>query len=472
MGDNLFEFSVTELSTALKRTVEDGFSHVRVRAEISGLKRAASGHLYMTLKDEKSVIDGVCWRGVADKLSFRPEDGLEVICSGKVTVYPARSKYQIVIDRIEPAGVGALMALLEERKKTLAAEGLFEEGRKKQLPFIPKIIGVVTSPTGAVIRDILHRLNDRFPRHVIVWPVQVQGETAAPQIAKAIEGFNNMEEGGKTPKPDLIIVARGGGSLEDLWAFNEEVVVRATAESDIPIISAVGHETDTTLIDFVSDLRAPTPTAAAELAVPVLADLNYTILDLDRRMVKGKSRYFENLKNKIEGLARGIPHPRDILGVITQRMDDLSDRLPRALKGVTQVNSVKLERSSSGLSLTSLRQMVRLKETTYLDVGKRLPKVISEKFTEKKTSLSGLSRVLETLSHKKVLDRGFAVLYGEAGAPITSAKAVEMGEILEIELKDGLVEAYAKRGKVPQKARVKGASKPKSKDNDKQGSLL
>ena len=279
LGDNLFEFSVTELSTALKRTVEGGFSHVRVRAEISGLNRAASGHLYLKLKDEKSVIDGICWRGVADKLSFRPEDGLEVICSGKITIYPARSTYQMVIERMEIAGVGALMALLEERKKKLAAEGLFDQSKKTKLPFIPKVIGVVTSPTGAVIRDILHRLNDRFPRHVIIWPVLVQGDKAAFQIVSAIEGFNKIKEGSANTRPDLLIVARGGGSVEDLWPFNEEIVVRAVAASHIPIISAVGHETDTTLIDFASDLRAPTPTAAAELAVPVLVDLNYTITD-------------------------------------------------------------------------------------------------------------------------------------------------------------------------------------------------
>ena len=331
----------------------------------------------------------------------------------------------------------------------------------------------MTSPTGAVIRDILHRLNDRFPRHVIIWPVLVQGDKAAVQIVSAIEGFNKIEEGSANTRPDLLIVARGGGSVEDLWPFNEEIVVRAVAASHIPIISAVGHETDTTLIDFASDLRAPTPTAAAELAVPVLVDLNYTITDYERRLGKGKTRYFENLKNTLEGLSRGIPNPRDILGLVTQRFDELGERLPRALKGVTQINTVRLEKTSSGLVLTSLRQMVRLKNIKFLDFNKRLPKALFEKLEYKKTALNGLSRVLETLSHKKILNRGFAILYGAAEKPITSAKDVILGEVLEIKLKDGKVSAYAKgvarpteeTTKVPQK-------KPKNLRDNKQGNLL
>jgi exodeoxyribonuclease VII large subunit len=253
---NVAEYTVTELSQALKRTVEERFSWVRVRGEVSGFKRAASGHLYMTLKDENAVLDAVCWRGVAGRLSVAPEDGLEVIATGRLTTYPGRSKYQIVIESLELAGEGALLKLLEERRKKLAAEGLFDEARKQALPYLPDVIGVVTSPTGAVIRDILHRLADRFPRHVLLWPVLVQGEGAAGQVAAAIEGFNALKPGGEVPRPDLLIVARGGGSLEDLWAFNEEVVVRAAAASGIPLISAVGHETDTTLIDFAG------PTAA------------------------------------------------------------------------------------------------------------------------------------------------------------------------------------------------------------------
>jgi exodeoxyribonuclease VII large subunit len=263
LATNLPEFSVSELSRALKRTVEDSYPYVRVRGEVSGFKRAASGHLYMTLKDENAVLDAVCWRGTAGRLSIDPEDGLEVICTGKLTTYPGRSKYQIVVEQMEMAGEGALLKLLEDRRKKLAAEGLFDDSRKRELPYLPEVIGVVTSPTGAVIRDILHRLSDRFPRHVLLWPVLVQGDGAADQVTAAIEGFNRIEAGGSVPRPDLIIVARGGGSLEDLWAFNEENVVRAAAASDIPLISAVGHETDTTLIDFASDRRAPTPTTTS-----------------------------------------------------------------------------------------------------------------------------------------------------------------------------------------------------------------
>ena len=270
---NLAEYTVTELAFALKRTVEDAYGLLRVRGELSGFKRATSGHLYFTLKDEKACIDAVAWRGSVPKLAFEPADGLEVICTGRLTTYPGRSKYQLVVERIEPAGMGALMALLEERRKALAAEGLFDADRKQPLPYLPEVVGVVTSPTGAVIRDILHRLADRFPRRVIVWPVLVQGEGAASQIAAAIRGFDALPADGPAPRPDVVIVARGGGSIEDLWAFNEEAVVRAAAECTIPLISAVGHETDTTLIDHVADRRAPTPTAAAEMAVPVRRDL-------------------------------------------------------------------------------------------------------------------------------------------------------------------------------------------------------
>ncbi|MGI9506109.1 MAG: exodeoxyribonuclease VII large subunit, partial [Geminicoccaceae bacterium] len=280
---NVAEFTVSELSGALKRTIEDAYGYVRVRGEISGFKRAASGHLYFALKDERALIDSVCWRGTAGKLGFQPEDGLEVIASGRITTYAGRSKYQIVVDRLEPAGAGALMALLEERKKKLAAEGLFDVDRKRGLPFLPDVIGVVTSPTGAVIKDILHRLSERFPRHVLLWPVAVQGEKAKDEVTAAIEGFNRLPAGGTIPRPDVLIVARGGGSLEDLWTFNEENVVRAAAASTIPLISAVGHETDTTLIDLAADHRTPTPTAAAELAVPVRAELAARNADLGAR---------------------------------------------------------------------------------------------------------------------------------------------------------------------------------------------
>src|SRR6185437_10895202 len=332
MRPNLPEYTVSELSAALKRTIEQGFSYVRVRGELSGWKRHSSGHCYFALKDTEAVIDGVCWRGTALKLALKPEDGMEVVCTGRLTTYPGRSKYQLVIETMELAGVGALLKLLEERRKRLAAEGLFAEERKKRLPFLPRVIGVVTSPTGAVIRDILHRLNDRFPRHVLLWPVAVQGEGAAQQVAAAIEGFNRLAPGGKVPRPDLLIVARGGGSLEDLMAFNEEIVVRAAAASAIPLISAVGHETDTTLIDYASDRRAPTPTAAAEMAVPVRLDLIAELNGKNARLAHGLARLFHERRLHLAGLARGLPEPHDLIGAAAQRLDDRSERLRLALR--------------------------------------------------------------------------------------------------------------------------------------------
>lgn len=302
---NVPEYTVGEVSAALRRTVEGAFDRVRVRGEVSGFKRAASGHLYMSLKDENAVIDAVCWRGTARYLSVEPEDGLEIVATGRITTYAARSRYQIVIDGIEVAGEGALLKLLEERRRKLAAEGLFDGDRKRPRPFLPDTVGVVTSPSGAVIRDILHRLRDRFPRRVLLWPVPVQGEGAAEQVAAAIRGFNGVPEGGPVPRPDVLIVARGGGGIEDLWAFNEEVVVRAVADGGIPLISAIGHETDTTLIDFAADARAPTPTAAAEMVVPVRADLLDSVEDLQARLRRSARRTFRERRMRLEGLHRG-----------------------------------------------------------------------------------------------------------------------------------------------------------------------
>src|SRR5882672_11468005 len=308
-GSNLPEYTVSELSLALKRSIEDDFGQVRVRGEISGFKRPGSGHCYFALKDADAVLDAVCWRMTAIRLAIKPEDGMEVVCSGRLTTYPGRSKYQLVVDTIELAGKGALLRLLEERRLRLAAEGLFAVERKKPLPFLPAVIGIVTSPTGAVIRDILHRLADRFPRRVLIWPVTVQGDGAAAQIAAAIDGFNRLGAAGPAPRPDLIIVARGGGSLEDLMAFNEEIVVRAAAASAIPLISAVGHETDTTLIDHAADLRAPTPTAAAEIAVPVRLDLVAELAGKTARLAGGLARLFSERRLHLAGLARGLPDP-------------------------------------------------------------------------------------------------------------------------------------------------------------------
>src|SRR4030081_2607370 len=317
---NAPEFTVSELSSALKRTVEDAYGHVRVRGEISGFRGPhSSGHCYFALKDESAKIEAVIWKFAHARMRFKPQEGLEVIATGKLTTYPGSSKYQIVIEAIEPAGIGALMALMEERKKKLAAEGLFDEARKQLLPWLPEVIGVVTSPTGAVIRDILHRLEDRFPRRVLVWPVRVQGEGSAEQIAGAIRGFNALPESGRIPRPDLLIVARGGGSLEDLWSFNEEIVVRAAAESMIPLISAVGHETDITLIDFAADKRAPTPTAAAEMAVPVRAELTAQVVDLGRRNLACWRRGIDMKRRELRAAAGGASPPRGVARVRRRR---------------------------------------------------------------------------------------------------------------------------------------------------------
>ena len=334
---NVAEYSVSEISAALKRTVEDTYGYVRVRGEISGYRGPhSSGHSYFSLKDDKARLEAVVWRGTFSKLKFKPEEGVEVVATGKLTTFAGQSKYQIVIEALEPAGVGALMALLEARRKALAAEGLFDEARKQLLPYLPRVIGVVTSPTGAVIRDILHRLADRFPTRVLVWPVRVQGETSAAEVAAAIDGFNAIPEGGALPRPDIIIVARGGGSLEDLWSFNEEVVVRAAAASDIPLISAVGHETDFTLIDHAADVRAPTPTAAAEIAVPVRSDLIETVGDLGGRLAGAALRHIETNRRELRAAARALPRAEDLFAMPRRMFDELASRIGRALSANTQ----------------------------------------------------------------------------------------------------------------------------------------
>jgi len=473
---NMHEFSVSELSQVLKRHIEDGFSYVRVRGELSGLARPASGHMYFGLKEDKTVLDGICWKGAASRLAFRPEDGLEVVCTGKLTTYPDRSKYQIVVTHMEPAGEGAMMALLEERKKKLAAEGLFAAERKKAIPYIPRTIGVVTSPTGAVIRDILHRLSDRFPRHVLVWPVKVQGEGAAAEITAAIKGFNAITGDGALPRPDVLIVARGGGSIEDLWAFNEEDVVRAAAASQIPLISAVGHETDTTLIDHASDLRAPTPTAAAEKAVPVLADLRYTVSDFQQRLEGARVRKFERAEEKLRGLSRGLPRPEEMLGLAQQRMDDLRMRLPRALNMVASENATRLERIAGGLSASSLRHMVRAKSQTFADLTRRAEQATKHGVDVACQRFSSTSRLLESLSYTRVLERGFAAVFDASGKPVTSRRSVTMGAALDVEFNDGRVgvtvgESTAGQGAIKPPKKVVRA-KAKTPKNTDQGSLF
>ena len=355
-ASNAHEYTVSELSGALKKTVEDTYGHVRVRGELGRVTVAKSGHVYLDMKDERAVIDGVMWKGLAAGLNFRPEEGLEVVAEGRLSTFPGRSKYQLIIERLEPAGEGALMALLEARKKALAAEGLFAQERKRDIPFLPRVVGVVTSPTGAVIRDILHRLGDRFPVHVLLWPVRVQGEGAAAEIAAGIEGLNALPEGGAIAQPDVIIVARGGGSIEDLWAFNEGIVVRAEAASRIPLISAVGHETDTTLIDYASDLRAPTPTGAAERAVPVRRDLAERVAKDSLRLSSALQRALDRKSADLKSAARALGRPDALLQGASQRLDYAAERLerarsnatsPSAAAGSTRPRSVWRRRSSA-----------------------------------------------------------------------------------------------------------------------------
>lgn len=477
-SSNLPEYTVTELSGALKRSVEDQFGFVRVRAELSGVKRAASGHLYFALKDDTSVLDGVCWRGQAQRLSFEPEDGLEVVCSGKLTTYAARSKYQMVVDSMEPAGAGALMALLEERKKKLGAEGLFAEDRKQAIPFLPKIIGVVTSPTGAVIRDILHRLNDRFPRHVIVWPVKVQGQGAAKEIAAAIEGFNAIDGLSGVPRPDVLIVARGGGSIEDLWSFNEEEVVRAAANSAIPLISAVGHETDTTLIDYASDLRAPTPTGAAEMTVPVREELALGVGDLARRLHLQKGVITQSRREMVDSLARALPTPADLVGLSQQKFDDLSERLPKALFAVVQQKRVDMNRAVGGLTPGRLRQTLDYRARELQALSQRLAPALKRAVFTLSDRMKSTSRMLESLSFERVLERGYAVIETKAGKLVSSQHDLVTGDAVSIRFSDGTLAAKIDEAPKPKAIIAEPKKKAKQKNkgqlaaDDRQGSLL
>ena len=415
-----------------------------MRGEISGWKRAASGHCYLCLKDDAAVIDAVMWKATAGALPFRPEDGLEVIVTGKLTTYPGRSKYQIVVERMEPAGVGALLAQLAERKARLMVEGLFDADRKRPLPYIPQVIGVITSPTGAVIRDILHRLADRFPRRVIVWPVVVQGDAAAAQVVAALNGFNALGQGGTIPRPDLLIVARGGGSIEDLAAFNEEAVVRAVAASAIPVISAVGHETDTTLVDFASDHRAPTPTAAAERAVPVLADLQFQLGALALRGERSVARGLAARRERVGALR--LPGPRALLGLRQQRFDELAERLPRALSGIAARWRGRFERSGDALRPIILDRRLAVSQAALGQADRALTAALrnllardAQQLTRAATPLRPLlltgardrgaarltsaARLLDTLGPMQVLKRGYVLVRAADGAPVTSAAA-------------------------------------------------
>ena len=467
---NVVEYTVSELAFALKRTVEHAFGLVRLRGEISGFKgQHTSGHCYFTLKDDKAAIEAVIWRSTFQRLKFKPEAGLEVIVKGRVTTYPDRSKYQIVIDELEPAGAGALMALLEQRKKMLAAEGLFEAARKKALPFLPRVIGVVTSPTGAVIRDILHRLADRFPAHVLVWPVRVQGETCAPEVSAAIIGFNALDRGGPIPRPDLIIVARGGGSLEDLWGFNEESVARAVAASAIPLISAVGHETDWTIIDLVADFRAPTPTAAAERAVPVRSDLLVSVTKHGLRVAGLIRRRIEGERHRFAGLMRGLPRRASILDLPRQRFDSASARLGRALIANARVHRNWLERSAARFRPHVLARAAQSGRDRLIRLDRAGARAAQSLLARSRTRLDGQAKLLETLSYQSVLARGFALVRSADGAMLRRAAAVKPGAALDIEFADAHIAAHADES--PRKVEPEAKSPPRRRD-EKQGKLL
>ncbi|HEY0900865.1 MAG TPA: exodeoxyribonuclease VII large subunit [Micavibrio sp.] len=474
---NVPELSVSALAGAVQRNLEEGFGRVRVRGEIAGMKLAASGHLYADLKDENANLAIICWRSTMQRLSLKPEDGLEVICTGKITTYPKSSRYQMIVESIELAGAGALLKMLEDRRQRLAAEGLFAVERKKKLPYLPQVIGVVTSPTGAVIRDILHRLQDRFPRHVIVWPVMVQGEGAAVQIAAAIRGFDALPPGGKIARPDLVIVARGGGSLEDLMAFNDEDVVRAAAACSIPLIAAVGHETDTTLIDYAADVRAPTPTAAAEMAVPVRAELWATTMDNSRRLLAAMTRLIENRRERTHGMAARLGDPRRLLAVKTQNLDHVALKLDGGFERGLKARDMKLARLAGALThpralwdvsrhrldhgshkldgafdrFVQARQMRMIKTGSALkhpqdlimrgygmvnDRGERLRNVAARILPERISRVDNAGRMLESLSFKKVLARGFAVVRDAQGQPVTTADQVQSGQILDLEFRE------------------------------------
>ena len=477
-GHNIPVATVSELSASLKRVVEGEFSRVRVRGEISGFKRAGSGHLYMALKDDSAVLDAVCWRGAAGRLAVEPEDGLEVIATGKLTTYAGRSKYQIVIEALEAAGEGALLKLLEERRRKLAADGLFDESRKKPLPFLPAVIGVVTSPTGAVIRDILHRLEDRFPRRVLLWPVRVQGDSAAGEVAAAIEGFNAIRGSSGIPRPDLLIVARGGGSIEDLWPFNEESVVRAAAASDIPLVSAVGHETDTTLIDHAADRRAPTPTAAAEMAVPVRSELVAQILDDGRRLVSAMGRLREEYRLRLEAAGRGLPDPQSLLDARAQQLDDRAERLGLGLRSLVREKRSAADRLAAGIRPAALVQLVSRRRDRTDDLGARLQPQMQRRLDAMRERLKHRAELLESYSYGRVLDRGFALVRDAGGRPVTDSAAARRAGRVTLRFGDGSVPALIDppssemTGGGKAAAAKKPAGRPRPPADDEQGSLL
>ena len=494
---NAHEYTVSEISGAVKRVIEGEFANVRVRGEISRVSRPASGHLYFDLKDDRSVIAAVSWKGQAAKMSVRPEEGMEVIATGRLTTFPGQSKYQLIVEDIVPAGAGALMMMLEKRKAALSAEGLFAPERKKPIPYLPQVIGVVTSPSGAVIRDILHRLRDRFPRRVLIWPVAVQGEKCAPEVAAAIRGFNALPEGGAIPRPDLIIVARGGGSIEDLWGFNEEIVVRAAAESAIPLISAVGHETDTTLIDYAADRRAPTPTAAAEMAVPVRLELLAWVAEQEARLSRASRQRLDQRGQRLADLTRALGRPDALTGSARQRLDLWADRLPVALRAAAtrkrsafngvagrvqagllgrflEVEARRLADRSARL-LPAFQRLLRDGErdrtkarAELAEREDRMVRAAAARFATLGQRLVALDRMRQTLGYRETLKRGYAVVRGDDKL-MTSRVAAEAARGLEIEFHDGrlAVGPAASAGGAPAKTRP-----TPSKPGSDQGSLF
>jgi len=433
---NAQAYSVSELAFALKRTLEDAYGFVRLRGELSKVTNHASGHVYLTIKDDKAALDGVVWKGSVRGLSVRPEQGLEVIVTGRITTFPAGSRYQIVIESMEAAGVGALLAQLERLKGKLAAEGLFEASRKQRLPTLPTVVGVITSPTGAVIRDILHRIRDRWPCRVIVWPVVVQGDAAAGQVAAAIRGFNAMTPGGPIPRPDILIVARGGGSVEDLWAFNDEALARTVAEGRIPLISAVGHETDTTLIDFVSDRRAPTPTAAAEMATPVLSELKALTADYDRRLATAGGRLIEDRRSRLTGAARGLPRPADLLAMAGQRLDYAASHLTMGLRRNVDLQAGRLTRIAAPLRPAMLQRRTEQFGERLNAVNLRFNGAIGRRFETEAAKLTALDKLRQTLNPKRPPRPGFVLVTRADGSLARNGADLASGEAVNLMFED------------------------------------
>jgi len=504
VGDNQPEYSVSEISGVVKGLIESEFEYVRIRGEIGRVSNPRSGHIYLDLKDERSVLAAVIWKGNVRNLPAMPEEGLEVVASGKLTTFGAQSKYQLIVDQIMPAGEGALMALLEKRKEKLKQEGMFDVSRKKPLPYLPDVIGVITSSSGAVIRDILHRLKDRFPREVLVWPVSVQGDRCAPEVSRAIDGFNRLTEFDEIKKPDLLIVARGGGSLEDLWGFNEEIVLRAVAASEIPVISAIGHETDTTLIDLVSDVRAPTPTAAAEIAVPVLSEISKALDKIVNRQWQQLKQKLLISEQRLVDISRLMPRSEELCALQSQRLDVASERLPRGLISLLQRNklqsarvfaglqprflqqvvqaqyerktnyfqslragfkknletkSIKLQLKLSDLRTNDLHREIKTKELNLTRLTQRILNLGSNIIVPRLANLNNLDRLRETLGYKETLNRGYSVIRAD-GSVVTSVLEVIDNVELEVEFKDGRIGVC-----ISEKAAI--TKKPVAKQNNK-----